>query len=240
MVAGSYCSKLRVCGKLGPEPDTSLVDGHESCRRSKLPQGIAEMVFTFPRYDPRSQDEVLNFFFQRDFFVVSQSMKAFMLSWVDEADFEVRQVQVRHDTGEPADEPYFALKLIRTVDCIDADKSMTLGRLGSKSSIGPFSARMVEYGLDASLVREFATTDDGRYVSYPNLFTQSVQLKEGSIGDDAVLVQPAWWPGKLLIEAEFAQVLKRRCSGGSPGYYFWLLDLEDVEASHTRLLHELR
>lgn len=240
MVPSGYGPDLTVTGRIGPTPDTSLIDNIGRCARSRLPAFIDDLVFTFPRAPPSFPETRQNFYLLRDFFVVSSEMKRFMLSYLSGQDIEVRKVRVHHDDGRPATEPYYALKIVSAIDCVDPE----LSTISSQGPTGaqPFTDRTLVYELNPSLAAEFANKDGTHYFSYPETWmgVQTVQLKEPSIPSKAVLFQPACWPGYRIIEAEFARLLASRCSGGFTGYYFWALDLASVQTSLGEMMRALR
>jgi hypothetical protein len=242
MVPPGYGASLIVSGKTGLRPDTQLLDTYGHCARIRLPSVIDDLVFTFKTLGS-SPETIQNFYFLPDFFVVSETMKDFILGYFNEGDVEVRRVRVNHGDGSPAIEPYFALKIVKTIDCIDPVLS-TAGSAASFSSKDPkpFSETITNYELEQSLVAEFANKDGSHYISYPwhLAIIQDVCLRESEIPDDVVLLQPAFWPGHLIVDAEFGRLLDRRCSGSAMGYYLWMVDLKGVARSHHEILVGMR
>lgn len=228
--------QLTVSGKIGPRPDTSLLDNYGHCTRIRLPSFIDDLVFTFKTLGGRPET-VQNFYFLREFFVVSETMRDFMLGHFNEGDVEIRRVRVNHGDGSPSAEPYFAFKIVKRIDCIDPTLS-TAGSTGiSPKDPKPFSETTTVYELERSLVAEFANKDGMYHVSYPwyLMQIQDVYLSEGEIADEVVLFQPALWPGHLIIDSDFGRLLERRCSGGSVGYYFWMVNLKGVSKSYNEI-----
>lgn len=242
LVPAWYGSKLSVSGKIGPMPDTSILGGYGHCVRSRLPSFLDSLVFTFRTPHPYPE-VVQNFYWFSDFFIVSHTMKEFMLDVLPKADVEVREVCVQHGDGTPAAEPYFALKIIKMIDCIDPVLSTGLiAPFSSSKELKPFSELTTIYELEAGLTAEFANRDGTHYVSYPQTCNQiqNVHLNEGEIPRGLSLFQPAFWPGFLIVEVDFGRVLESHCTGGSRGYYFWMLNLKGANQSHRELMHALR
>jgi hypothetical protein len=230
-------------GKIGAKPDPVLLGGPNECARSRLPGFLDDLVFKYPT-PTKSKECVQNFYALKDFLIVSQAMKEFLLRHISEADVEIRKIRLLHNDGKPAAEPYFAFKIVRTIECVDPTTSTANDTFGTNRSGGTksFSEMMVCYELDHSLTAEFANRDGTRYVSYPAYTWQikDVFLKEGEIPADVVLFRPANWPSCLIIDADFGRLLEQRCSGGTPGYYFWMLDLRGVDKSYSDTLRMLR
>ncbi len=105
----------------------------------------------------------------------------------------------------------------------------------------PFKQAMVSFDLDESAAVEFANVEGRKYVSYPHWRrVKTLELIESHIPRDAVLFQPALWPNHMLVTSFFAERLERRCTGGTPAYYFWTLGLADPSESHSKLCQNLR
>jgi hypothetical protein len=237
MVPSGHGPGLVVTGKIGPTPDTSLIDNVGHCARSRLPGFIDDLVFTFPRPGPSFPEKRQNFYLLRDFFVVSREMMQFLLGHLSDQEVEVRKVCVRHDDGTPAADAYFALKIVSAIDCIDPHLSTCVEGV---ADVRPFGERTTVYELNQSLTAEFASKGGTHYVSYPRWGVQSVHLKENAIPTNVMLFQPAYWPAFSIIDAEFARLLADRCWGGYTGYYFWTLDLDSMSRSYGELMQALR
>ena len=235
MVPSGYGPNLVVSGRIGPTPDTSLIDNVGQCARSRLPGCIDDLVFTFPRAGPSFPETYQNFYLLRDFFVVSSDMMQFMLGHLPDQDVETRKICVRHDDGTAAADGWFALKIVSVIDCIDPQLSTCVEGVDRT-----FAERTTIYELGPSLTAEFANKDGTHYMSYPGWGVEHVHLKENAIPSNAMLFQPACWPAFRIIDAEFARLLADRCSGGFTGYYFWTLDLDRMGKSYGELMQALR
>jgi hypothetical protein len=247
LVPSSYGTGISVSGTIGAAPDTSLLTGHlgdQRCARNRLPGFIEKLTFTVERLKGFNE-ELRNLYLVSErpgyFFLVSESVKDFFERQFTLDDLQTVPVQLRHSNGSPVEAPYFALKVLHTIDCIDPDRST--GRLSwSEKGAAPFTQCMVTYDLDDDVAGEFANIDGGRYASYPDgtHSVTKVALREATIGENDLLFRPALWPGFLIVEDTFARALDLICFGGSSGYYFWTLDLDDVHQSHQKTLHALR
>jgi len=146
-------------------------------------------------------------------------------------------VTVRHDDGSASEEPYFAIKVTRTIDCIDPVNSFA----GHDGNI-PFSDMITQYELDATCAAEYANVGKTRYVSQPRLWQNigAVRLVDKNLPSNAPIFQPAFWPGYLLISKDASDRLNRLCTGYANGYFFWTLDLGRVSQSHSKLCQDLR
>jgi hypothetical protein len=215
------------------------VERQEEWAPSRLPRWVTELKFTFRRIPRSDQEVVQNLYHYGDFFIASESMKDFLISSTN-GEAEVARVDVRHDDGKPADETYFAVKILRTIDCIDLKKSMANRGYTGDDPVS-FEESLISLRLAPEIAPEFANAEDMRYASCPDWTrTKSIALIESRIPADAVLFQPALWPGHLITTSDFAAELEGRCSGGTLGYYFWTLSLSDPGGSHHRLMIDMR
>jgi hypothetical protein len=244
LVPSHYGATLKVRGSLGVRPDTEIVESTQRCERIGLPRSLGRMTFTFrrashplPAYDKR--EIVQNFYHQGEYFVVTSSILDFLRDNVP-SDLDIMEVDVRHDDGRAASDRYFAVKVVRMIDCIDASASLAnIGYLNPQ--VVPFDQAMVSFDLDESAAAEFANVEGRKYVSYPHWRSvKKLALTERGIPRDAVLFQPELWPNHMLVTSFFAEGLGRRCTGGTPAYYFWTLGLANPSESHSRLCHDLR
>lgn len=247
LVPAAYGTRLKVTGTLGAIPDTDIVDGPSRCRRSTLPSSLDRLTFQVfdpphPLWRPPPR-AIQNFYHLGDFFLASGRPKDLLKRRLG-GGLQVKEVDMRYQDGSRVPEPYFALKVVRTVDCIDPGRSFCSRRLpDGKEQMIPFTELTVSYSLHEQLVPEFANVEGGIYRSFPtsSLFdVAKVTLIDSAIPTDAALFQPAFWPAWLLVSPDFAESLAWACEGGTMGYYFWTLDLENVGRSHHELMHALR
>jgi len=195
------------------------------------------MSYPLPGLD--GQEIVQNFYHYSDFFIASEPVKDFLVnSAAGEA--EALRVDVRHDNGRAAKDAYFAVKILRTIECVDLKKSM-VNRSYIGEDFAPFEENLTSLSLTPELAKEFANIGGTKYVSCPHWSrTKSITLIESRIPADAMVFQPTLWPGHLIATPDFEFKLTSRCSGGSSGYYSWMLDLSDPSDCHRRLMHDLR
>jgi uncharacterized protein DUF1629 len=190
-----------------------------------------------PTYD--KQEIVQNFYHQGEYFVVTTSILDFLLENIPSG-LDIAEVDVRHDDGRVASEKYFAVKVVRTIDCVDPSASLANISVLSNQVV-PFEQAMVSFDLDEKAAAEFANVEGRKYVSYPHWHSvKKLELVESRIPRDAVLFQPALWPNHMLVTPFFAEKLERRCAGGARAYYFWTLGLAAPSESHSKLCYELR
>lgn len=251
LVPCGYGAELRAAGPLGMRPDAKFVSDWDWFGRAHLPRSLPGLTFTFrrvPSSRPRvphalpdfdDPEIVQNFYHHGDYFVVTEALLEFLREAVPTG-LETVALDVRHDDGQVAAEPYFAAKIVRTIDCIDRSASIMTTTFPEKKT-RTFEQAMVSFDLGEEAAREFANADGGKYVSFPTWHNATtVKLMEGRIPPDAVVFQPAFWPNHLLVTQRFADELESRCRGGTRGYYFWTLDLAKPSAAYGELLHMLR
>jgi hypothetical protein len=241
LMARGYAHDLKVSGPIGARPDTRIVNGLFECARVTLPRRLDRMTFSFPTapIGPKgsSVELVQNFYYLDGFFVVTAQLRDFFVARLPNA-IEVARVQMHHSNGTPADDAYFAIKVTKTIDCIDAQRSL---HKSWPDEARPFAEKITSYELGPEVADEFANVGGSRYASYPNFRgVQKLYLREELIPSDAHLFRPAVWPGHLLISASFAEALEERCTGGTKGYYFWALSLDNPSKEYDELLHALR
>ncbi len=228
-------------GKIGPTPDTWLLGNFRqfraSCRRSHLPNCLKELTFAYTRPTPLGStqpDTVPNFLCLDDFFIVTEEIKAFFERRLAGA-FESAPIRLTKGEDGPAMPGYSAIKIARTIDCIDPNRSYATQHVGAKPKQQSFSELTYRCELADELVHEFANAPGGRYVSYPFLYwVKNIHILAERIPQDAMIFQPAFWPGVLFVHNDFAKDLAQICSGGTPGYYFWTIDTEDVSGSYHK------
>jgi hypothetical protein len=159
MVQCPYGNSLTVSGPIGARPDTRILGlRNPECARSTLPSFLDGLLFTFPRI--RDREIVQNFYHHDDFFVGTRPILDFFQEHVP-AGLEISAVTVRHDDGSASEEPYFAIKVTRTIDCIDPVNSFA----GRDANI-PFPDMITQCELDATCAAEYANVGKTRYVSY--------------------------------------------------------------------------
>jgi hypothetical protein len=195
------------------------------------------MSHPFPEYD--NKEIIQNFYHHGEYFVVTASLLAFLRETIP-AGLEAVALDVRHDDGRAAAEPYFGAKIVRRIDCIDRAASLATVMFSGKEAV-PFEQAMVSFDLCKEAAEEFANADGGKYASFPSWHNATkVKLIEERIPSDVAVFQPTFWPNHLLTTQWFADELASRCRGGTQGYYFWTLDLANPSSAHNELLHALR
>lgn len=245
LLVPSNSSYLGISGKVGSTPDTGILTGsRQGCARNCLPRYINDLTFTVARPEG-SREQLQNFYLVEEspgyFFILSSILADFLRQQFDPSDIQIAPVQLRHSNGAAVEERYFAVKILKTVDCIDPENSFGR-RIPWGDDRLPFTECTVSYDLEQSVAADFANVGKEQYVSYPDSTEQvfNVRLRESNIALGDRLFYPALWPGFLIVEESFGQALAQLCFGGTPGYYFWMLDLENVCEGHRQLRIALR
>lgn len=246
LIPSSYGNTLKASGPVGPRPDIRLVGAQDECAPSSLPRWVAEMKFTFRRMshplpEMDGQEIVQNVYHYDDFFIASETIRNFLVR-IAGGEAEVARVDVRHDDGRSPREAYFAVKILRTIDCIDLTRSMAnRGYVGLNEDLVPFEQDLTSLHLTSELASEFANVDGAKYVSCPRWQrAKSITLIESRIPADTTVFRPALWPGHLIATKDFDSELASLCSGVSLGYCSWRLPLSDPHGAHMRLMKDLR
>lgn len=245
LVPASYGNKLKISGPLGATPDIGMVGGQDRCARSTLPSLLDQWTF---QVIPSSNEvykppptAILTFYHLGDFFVVSDRMRDLLDRRLGKDALQVQAIDMRYQDGSRVPQPYFALKVVHTIDCIDAAQSFCTRSFMSDEHTVPFAEMMDSYTLAESLAPEFSNAAGGTYRSFPPFHrVGKVGLIDSAIPSDAALFRPAFWPACLLVHKSFAETLSWACEGGAMGYYFWTLDLENVSRSYRELMHALQ
>lgn len=223
-----YSLSLGVTGKLGGRPDTEISGGREpGCVRSVLPGFLEDLTFVFPRLPDGTGELIQNFYHHGEFLVVANRVKDFLCASIPASDLQISPISMHHNDGREASDRYFAVKIVRTIDCISADTTFYRRDV-------PFSKALTIYELQDGLRAEFANTDDGKYVSYPDILNSDIRkidILDHKIPEDVRIFRPKFWPRFSMVETGFAARLESLCAGGFSGHYFWTLNLEDVNAS---------
>ncbi|MEO5806955.1 imm11 family protein [Devosia sp.] len=231
-------TKAKVVGVLGATPDVWLVGGTGRCARRRLPANVGQFTFTIPDYGHPARTCELYVF--DDYMVVSEAIKSLILNHVPADDIECCEVDVRRANGAFPASAYYALKILKQIDCIDAERSLVKeGYLSDQKSV-PLSSKLQSYRLDESLAREFANDGSNLYTSYVAHAGDvlNLALLDETIPPGCVLFQPAKFPQSLLIEQQFGRLLNQH--SGPQGYVFWMLDLDNVSQSRMHLIQVLR
>ena len=246
LIPSPYGNSLAVSGPIGARPDMRMIGVQDECAPSRLPRWITDVKFTFRRMSHPlpgldGQEIVQNIYHYDDFFVASETVKDFLIR-IAGGEAEAVQVDVRHDDGRSPREPYFAVKILRTIDCIDLTKSIAKrGYAGLNEELVPFGEDLTSLSLTSELAPEFANVDGVKYVSCPRWQrAESITLIESRIPADTTVFQPAFWPGHLIATEDFDSKLSSLCSGVSLGYCSWRLPLSDPHGAHMRLMQDLR
>ena len=143
LIPSSYGNTLKASGPVGPRPDIRMVGTQDECAPSRLPRWVADMKFTFRRMSHPlpgldGQEIVQNVYHYDDFFIASETVKDFLIR-IAAGEADAVRVDVRHDDGRSPREAYFAVKILRTIDCIDLTKSLVnSGHHGLAEDIVPF------------------------------------------------------------------------------------------------------
>jgi hypothetical protein len=227
-------------GPVGIAPDISIRDGIiEPCKRSKLPLNINQLKFVL--HGNYAQYHILkNFYFFDSFFIVNSKIKNFLINYSG-AFFEIRQIYCIHLDETPLNEEYWAMKVTTRLPCLDPNLSTVDDPLsGWPRKKVQFSKRLLEYELDECLVKEYSNFENNKYRSYPSVGVEQVILRWDLIPDGINMFEIEFWPGNIIIDPKFAKELNKRCQGGTLGYYFWTVDLDDVSKNHHELQTSLR
>ena len=136
-------------GPADPTPDTQLFRINDYCRRFKLPPSINELELEFiGGYRP----DVLKFYHLKDFFVVSDDIKEFMVN-NSNCSFEQARIKTKHpdnlDVGQ-----YWALKVTTRYECIIPEKSFT--NMNKRFPPTPFSENLTKITLSKELAPHYA------------------------------------------------------------------------------------
>lgn len=240
--------RFSISGPLGVRPDTQiLIDVKKgappfshTCQRPRLPPNIETFKFVergaFDKPRP-----LANLYCLSEFLIVDSDMLDFIS---DELDGEIEYKEIRPELldGSRPQSTYFAVKIARTIDCIDPDKSFYHSRRGTEKFDRSFSEVMFECDLSEQCATEFSNAGYGKYRSFPDglLSIGHVAIKEGSVSAGSRLFQPLNWPGHLIGETTFLRSLAAKCMGGTLGYYFWALDLSDVSQAYSAMCQAMR
>jgi hypothetical protein len=236
LVPCPYGFRPDISGPIVAAPGITAFGTDVRCVRWHLPKSIGRLLHIFPKKPPGSAGDVVrNFFHMDDYFVVDDSLKDFFVEQLS-TDVEVAAIDMRHHDGRPAGEPYFAVKVVRTIECVASDRSLAV----YKGELFPFAQRVANFELAKELAAEFANAGDSRYVAYPHFgISRELHLNEERIPPGTSLFQPTYWPGALIVTPEFAKQLGERCDGGG-GYDFWTLDQGNVGKAYFDLSWALR
>jgi hypothetical protein len=243
LVPSGHHEHVQVSGKIGATPDTAILGTRYGfCRRSRLPSYLNDLTFAYSPPQPAVgewPDTVPNFFCFDDFFV-RDDIKSFFANRMP-GDFEWGPVHLTKGPDGPFLPDYGALKIIRTIDCVDPDNSYAEDFVGAGRAPLPFSRRTVRYELAESLAYEFANAEGNKYISYPSLYSvKNIRIIAAKVPHGSLLFQPACWPSILFIREDFARALEQKCAGGTMGYYFWTLDIDDVSGSYHKTQTAMR
>jgi hypothetical protein len=207
--------------------------------RSRLPD-TSQLIFAFPK--AAGVERIQNFYHMGDYLIVSEPMHGALWPLFG-ARFESAPIRMLHENGASSETQYFAVRINNVIDCIDPGRSTWRPKYSSKLPEEAFSAAIITAVLEPRLCHEFANRGRSEYVSYPSFmeaYIKGVTLHKDRIPIGTLLFQPTYWPGHWIIDAGFADRLERVCGGGHHGYYFWALDLGDVEASYSEKMFKLR
>lgn len=244
LVPCGYGAELKAAGPLGTRPDAKFVSSWDWFGRAHLPRSLGRLTFTFPRTrhvfpDLDNKEIIQNFYHHGDYFIVTEPLVEFLRKAIP-GGLETVALDVRHDDGRAAAEPYFAAKIVRTIDCIDRAASIAAFTYPEKKTM-TFEQGMVSFDLGDDAAKEFANAAGSKYVSFPTWHNvTTVKLMEERIPSDVAVFQPTFWPNHLVTTQSFADELESRCRGGYRGYYFWTLDLDNPSRAHAELMRVLR
>lgn len=240
LVVPPLSARISISGCTGIRPDTQSLRIPHTCQRSRLPKDIATFVFTADAHHSPGK-KLANFYHLGEFFIVSGEMLTFLISMFSD-ELEFAPANLRRSDGTRPEEPYFAAKITRVIDAIDPYNSFVKKINGTKEDEYSFSNSIISIPLSAACADEYSNDGNGRYTSYPNsiLLTLRVEISPGAQTAGAMMFEPQFWPGNLLVEDSFSRKLNSVCSGGALGYYFWELDLGDVRQSWHATMTALR
>lgn len=232
--------KPSVSGVAGEGRELDLfVESGRRLFRSRLPD-FTQVTFTFPQTS--GGENIQNFYHMDDYMIVSKPIHDAFLSLFQQS-LESAPVRMLHKDGSSAEEPYFAARVNNIIDCIDPEQSTWKSTYSYKEPHEKFSAGIFTYVLAPEFLHEYRNGGGSKYISYPsvgNARIQTVKLLEDRIPPGTFLFQPMYWPGHWIVTSDFARTLEQVCAGRNNDYYFWTLDLQNVDASWDRLRFELR
>jgi hypothetical protein len=132
-----------VSGKIGATPDRTLV-GDEECSRSRLPDFLDQLTFELPR-----QAAEQNFFHLGEFFITDGDVRSFFERRCPNG-LQILPVKTTTENDGETAAAYWAIKVIRKIDCIDPALSLAARPMWS-NDLQPFAELMTTYSLVDSL-----------------------------------------------------------------------------------------
>jgi hypothetical protein len=238
LVPCGHPTPYRIEGAVGGTPDIALLRSSESCWRATLPPFLENLTFHFagvPRYE---NARVQSFYHLGAFFVVSDSVKSFIEKHAG-CDFQVERIRTKHPENA-AIEPYWAMKVRTTIDCIVPDQSHAKRPSWSSEPPQTFAELAMEVKLSGDVSPFFANKGVDTYFAYPSTGVQDVSMNFSNVPSGTKLFQPTYWPQYLVVDKAFSKDLERQCRGGTLGYYFWTLPFQDVSNQYGKTMQALR
>jgi hypothetical protein len=177
------------------------------------------------RHKPR------NFYHLGKYFLVSEVTKALFDEYLPRDDFDIAQVKVLHPAGYDLRERYYAIQILRTVDCVDLQNT-----------------RGTDF-RDGKIIHNMSFADkiklnerDGK--NTPNFMpmvqmASSTHFIQGSFPVDAVIFRPQNDPS-YIARLDFTDQLENLCRGEGYGYCFWMLGLSNPAKDMAQLLLDMR
>jgi hypothetical protein len=172
-----------------------------------------------------------NFYHLGKYYLVPEVTKALFDEYLPRDDFDIAQVKVLHSAGYDLREQYYAIQILRTVDCVDLQNTRGTDFRDSK---------VVH---DVSFAEKIRLNERDRKTA-PNFMpmvqtASSVRFIEGSFPIDAVIFRPLNDPS-YLARLDFLDQLENLCKGEGYGYCFWVLGLANPAKDMAQLQHDMR
>ncbi len=86
----------------------------------------------------------------------------------------------------------------------------------------------------------FANKGADTYFAYPGYGVQNVSMDFANVPSGVRLFEPMYCPQFLAIEKGFDIKFERQCTGGTIGYYFWTVSLDNVSNELFKTMQDLR
>ena len=228
-------NRPRVKGPMGPIPNTHLFRDDERISYfagQYILDYVKQLHFIFEARRTELTDQSIYLYF--DFWLVTDLQKRAFENAARDC-FEFAPAKTFECSGERTDDKYWIAKVVRFIDCIDADRSYIMEPLNAQASEQKqvaMNEAAIELELTDELAKQFANYGNNIYRTFPAAqIVENLALRTDQIPANCPIFTPSDWPGHVICDLEFYEndILNKRGS--------WALKAPDL---HAQYRHKVR
>lgn len=190
----------KIDGTIGPTPvaNTSSSGKIDRFAGKFIPSFAKELRFVFSQEEKTRKRDIYDYF---DFWLISENQKL-KFNYAAASSFEFLEANTFDSDGTKTSKKFWIAKVIRHVDCINAQKSTMCAAFNRDAT--PFANNIYSVELDDTLAPRFANHGASTYRTYaPSGEVETLELVSEKIPADCNIFTPMYWPGHVICRSDF-------------------------------------